>query len=180
MDGPSLTATIERFEDLERHADPGWKSIALEQSLALVSGFGTDSQTLVIYDGQDSSGTAPEAYIIEARAGFPCRAFSGRWCSNGILNGRSPSSFHGAAGIPGWLRLKYPFCHIGMFLFKPLLPGLAVNTVAFAGALWLLTAGGVAVVKSRRRHRNRCPACNYDRKGLSAETPCPECGLPIR
>lgn len=56
---------------------------------------------------------------------------------------------------------------------------LTVNTVVFA-ALWaMLIAGPFLFTAARGRHRarcGRCPNCNYDRTGITAEAVCPECG----
>ena len=51
--------------------------------------------------------------------------------------------------------------------------------------LWLMAAGAAVPpvvlwrldnLARRRARLNHCPACNYDRHGLSAASPCPECG----
>jgi hypothetical protein len=51
--------------------------------------------------------------------------------------------------------------------------------------IWPLEAGVLAVTlvawRSDRRGRRlarigHCPNCNYDRRGIAADVPCPECG----
>ena len=45
--------------------------------------------------------------------------------------------------------------------------------------------GVLFITESRHRRRvraertGRCPRCNYDRTGLAADAPCPECGKPL-
>jgi hypothetical protein len=46
-------------------------------------------------------------------------------------------------------------------------------------APWLFAAAGTFLLWFRDRTRvapGNCPTCNYDRRGLSAARPCPECG----
>jgi hypothetical protein len=61
-------------------------------------------------------------------------------------------------------------------LTEPLAFGLAVNATFYAMLLLLSTAGWRWLARHLRRRRNHCPACNYDRKGLATDAPCPECG----
>lgn len=68
-------------------------------------------------------------------------------------------------------------------------------TVTFAGwtlgatvPYWALVAGGLAVmlplmVRRRRRlvreRTGKCLSCGYDRAGIAADVPCPECGRTV-
>ena len=59
---------------------------------------------------------------------------------------------------------------------RPIGPGLAANIATFTAAwaiLWLAFSQARTLT---RRIRGRCPACNYDLRGLAPGTPCPECG----
>ena len=63
----------------------------------------------------------------------------------------------------------------GFFLLVPLL--------FVVLPLVLLVAGPVAVRDlivnrrlARRKRRGLCPSCGYDRRGIQADVPCPECG----
>lgn len=56
---------------------------------------------------------------------------------------------------------------------RPVLPGLAVNTGAYAALAWAAIFGPGAARRQRRRRRGWCVACGYDLAGLPG---CPECG----
>ncbi len=56
---------------------------------------------------------------------------------------------------------------------RPLWPGFLLNTLFYAGVLWLVTDRIGAVRRLRRVRRGRCPVCNYDCTGVAV---CPECG----
>jgi hypothetical protein len=58
----------------------------------------------------------------------------------------------------------------------PIWPGFAINTALYALPCLALILSLAAARKSLRRKRGHCPECNYDRAGLAAESPCPECG----
>jgi ssDNA-binding Zn-finger/Zn-ribbon topoisomerase 1 len=63
-------------------------------------------------------------------------------------------------------------------------PGIVGDTAIFTGAWCGLFVGcrlGCSRLRRRIRHaRGRCPTCNYDRRGLPAARPCPECGaVPV-
>lgn len=84
-----------------------------------------------------------------------------------------------AIAAPAWLKPiapQYPFDPARVIPTRPLAWGLAVNTVVYASALFLMTSVLRPLVRLLRRRRNCCPACNYDRRGLAIDAPCPECG----
>ena len=52
---------------------------------------------------------------------------------------------------------------------------LALGALLIAAGAWRLD-----VLAARRRRTGMCPKCQYDRAGLSAMSPCPECGaVPV-
>ena len=58
----------------------------------------------------------------------------------------------------------------------PLWPGFAVNTLFYAGVLWMLFAGPFALRRMIRRRRGQCPQCAY----LIGQSPvCTECGANV-
>jgi hypothetical protein len=62
-----------------------------------------------------------------------------------------------------------------MLPLRPIWPGFAINTVFYAGVLWLLFAAPFAMRRRRRIKRGLCPKCGYDLRGSESKE-CPECG----
>jgi hypothetical protein len=60
---------------------------------------------------------------------------------------------------PGFDRFRFP-------LWTVVAPAIAITCAA-----WRLDT-----LARRRARIGHCPACNYDRRGLPAASPCPECG----
>ena len=60
--------------------------------------------------------------------------------------------------------------------FRPIWPGFAINTVFYAGVLWLLFAAPFALRRRRRIKRGLCPKCAYP---VGASDVCTECGKPV-
>ena len=63
----------------------------------------------------------------------------------------------------------------GQVIWWPLLINTAFLALPWAVLISLLPLAAEAR-RSHRRRRGHCPACNYNRKGLTAEAVCPECG----
>ncbi len=59
---------------------------------------------------------------------------------------------------------------------SPVWPGFLVNTLFFASIYAVLAIGPFVLIRRRRLNKNHCRNCNYNLAGLSAQTPCPECG----
>lgn len=64
----------------------------------------------------------------------------------------------------------------GAVPLRPLPLGLAANTLLFAAPLLIMLVIIPTARRALRRRRGRCAACGYDRRGLEAGQPCPECG----
>jgi len=58
----------------------------------------------------------------------------------------------------------------------PLWPGFAINTLFYAGVLWMLFCGPFALRRMIRRRRGRCPHCNYP---IGQSPVCTECGAAV-
>jgi hypothetical protein len=56
-------------------------------------------------------------------------------------------------------------------------PGFAINTLFYAGILWLLFAAPIALRRRRRIKRGLCPACAYP---VGTSNKCTECGVMVR
>jgi hypothetical protein len=61
----------------------------------------------------------------------------------------------------------------GKWPLYPIWPGFAINTVFYAGVLWLLFAGPFALRRRRRIRRGLCPKCAYP---VGTSDVCTECG----
>jgi len=83
--------------------------------------------------------------------------------ANGIQLWPGPSTQHNSVG-----RLALPI--------DPLWPGFLVNACLYGLLLCIAWRSPGAVRRALRRRRGRCVACGYDRAGLGADAPCPECG----
>jgi hypothetical protein len=59
---------------------------------------------------------------------------------------------------------------------RPLWPGFAVNTLFYAGVLWMLFCGPFALRRMIRRRRGRCAHCNYP---IGQSPVCTECGADV-
>jgi hypothetical protein len=60
--------------------------------------------------------------------------------------------------------------------WHPLWPGFALNTLFYAPIAWSLWQLPLAIRRRARRRAGKCTHCAYDLKGLTPDTPCPECG----
>ena len=66
-----------------------------------------------------------------------------------------------------------------VFPLRPLWQGFLLNTALYS-TLWLsLLLALTTLRRATRRHRNLCPTCAYDLKGLPPHSPCPECGRSV-
>jgi len=59
---------------------------------------------------------------------------------------------------------------------RPLWPGFAINTVFYAGVLWVLWATPFALRRMIRHRRGRCAQCGYP---IGQSPVCTECGAAV-
>ncbi len=116
--------------------------------------------------------------IIDDGRGWPLLSMSGGWSMTGFPRksewhvvdcieiqaplGKhlSPSSGSHARGLP----------------LGPIWPGFAVNTLLYAGVLWLLFGGPFTVRRLIRVRRGLCPKCGYP---MGESAVCTECGKTL-
>lgn len=162
----------------ESHINPAWAErperstvIRRDANCNAFHGIGLDHVQIGYLDYGDPAGGG--LYMVnEIRAGWPMR------CLNGVSRGlwQSPPEFLGCIGVPPHMR-RESVLYDRFIPIRPL-PGLAVNTVFYAG-LYLFGAFAVkATIRRRRVRRNLCPGCGYQRTGLAPSSPCPECANP--
>jgi hypothetical protein len=119
--------------------------------------------------------------VMDFAFGWPVPAMHVRLDGNRAANTGSTSGIdlHGICGMKVGRIEYYPTCRA--LPLRPLRSGFILDSACFAAMLLgLITATGALgrFRRARRRARlNHCPSCNYDRTGLPAASPCPECGL---
>ena len=59
---------------------------------------------------------------------------------------------------------------------QPIWPGFAINTLFYAGVLWVLFAAPFALRRMIRKRRGRCPHCAYP---IGTSNVCTECGAAV-
>jgi hypothetical protein len=60
---------------------------------------------------------------------------------------------------------------------RPIWPGFAINTLFYAGILWVMFAAPFALRRRRRIKRGLCPACAYP---VGDSSVCTECGKTVQ
>jgi hypothetical protein len=119
-----------------------------------------------------------ERAVISSAWGWPLRCLRGTersfgdWSSDGskwLNRSVETTSFytHGSGSVGARFR-RIPYGIIA--------PGLLANTTFFAAILWMLMFSFIHLRGFVRSRRNLCSRCAYNRQGLPADAPCPECG----
>ncbi len=113
-------------------------------------------------------GTFDHDLVLRIRAGWPLRAVEGAsWRAAGTPTAGTPKVTPDALVVLPANGLK--------ILLRPVWPGFAINTLLYAGVLWLLTLGSFTARRIIRRRRGLCIKCGYDLRGTE-HAKCPECG----
>jgi predicted RNA-binding Zn-ribbon protein involved in translation (DUF1610 family) len=63
--------------------------------------------------------------------------------------------------------------------YFPIWPGFAINTIFYAGILWLLFAAPSTIRRWHRIKRGQCASCGYSLRENVSEK-CPECGATLK
>jgi hypothetical protein len=117
---------------------------------------------------------------VDAR-GWP---FLALWGGLGSLNfsgigALNPTEWivHGAIPLDEYSPLSRNYVALRFIPYIPIWPGFAINTMFYAGILWLVFAAPFALRRRRRIKRGLCPACAYP---VGESDVCTECGKPLR
>lgn len=142
------------------------------------SGFGLEIMNIIVNEmvaGWDKFGFDHQLYI--RRAGWPLYSLS---CS-AVQHIGSNEVVTGGVPVPVSIRqTPTPKTTNGATLL-PLTPmplGFTLDVLIYAAACFAGVCGMRRFFLVRRARRVACLACGYDRRGLAAESPCPECGKP--
>ncbi len=167
------------FEKLGQQAD--WprevpRDWPLPQFQALGRTWGLSIQNEVVHPSL--SRTSPGLGMSLFRSGWPCRAVEVEYQGPHFLGTPLNPSWRYSIELPQRLkvmRIDEPMCYRPM-PYRPIWPGFAINTLFYAGLLWLLIPGPFALRRLIRHRRGLCPACGYDLRHGEHEA-CPECGV---
>lgn len=115
-------------------------------------------------------------------AGWPWRSLHATIGPDGAAHGGTVALRRLAH--PRQTHFRHPLCAQPVQPLVPLTPRPAqtlANTLVFAIPCMAIAFAIPAIRSHRRRKRNACHACGYQRQGLpNPTTPCPECGVPPR
>jgi hypothetical protein len=112
----------------------------------------------------------PLVYARSVMAGWPALTFSGSLVNNNYSMGvvKAPQWGGPSPGVRSTERL---------IPVRPIWPGFAINTLFYAGILWLLFAAPFALRRRRRIKRGLCPKCAYP---IGTSNVCTECGAAVQ
>jgi len=124
--------------------------------------------------------------VDHINASWPVHGLTGHQ----VFDGRRSTGYEwatgGALSVPEWFRAKRTgqpalfinpvYARVEFVPFRPLWPGFAINTLFYAGVLWVLFCGPFALRRMIRRRRGRCPACAYP---VGSSPVCTECGASL-
>jgi len=120
-------------------------------------------------------GTTVRAFWL--RCGLPFRTVEGGFFF--LIGGDKPmSDFHVASlELSDALRQRWFTADMATLPIKPVWPGFIINTLFYAGLLWLLFTTLFAARRALRRRRGLCEKCAYP---IGTSPVCTECGAAVR
>jgi hypothetical protein len=118
------------------------------------------------------------AYLLLFDAGWPLTTLRAEWRGAAPMKALD-ASIHLYRGMETSGEARDGQFFHGRFVYptEPIWPGFAINTLFYAGVLWLLFAGPFALRRRRRIKRGLCPKCAYP---IGDSAICTECGAPVR
>ncbi len=124
------------------------------------------------------------------RAGYPLVALEGESHRNANPTFGTPGQVavsayfkytRGLWELPAGSTVLSPPIYRRAVPLRPVWPGFILNTILYAGLVWLLLVGQHRIRRRARLDRGRCPGCKYDLRGAitNEAITCPECGCVI-
>jgi len=165
-----------------------WPMPVQSEQLELLDGFGA---TVIEMWGGDvnadyprsDSGTSVYVSLESRQFGMPCRTL--QWELHLVIAGARGLDIAKTAAAAAGLRTGIDVSkRIGAdkegrrrcLPLTPLWPGFAINTLFYAGVLWMLFVGPFALRRMIRRRRGRCAHCAYP---IGQSPVCTECGAEL-
>jgi hypothetical protein len=112
--------------------------------------------------------------LIQTEAGLPMRSIVG-WQVPSLTSSDLGSSNTISGIVCPWRITDADYEAPVLLPTRPLPQGFAINTIFYAGVLWLLFMIPGGVRRAVRRKRGLCSRCGYDLRA-SPNGVCPECG----
>ncbi len=184
-DGELASATRSDRRWWQRHAPTAFEGTPSEVNRS--EGFGITAITRgageTYYEHHGGIPAVVYRWVVaqELRGGWPARTITGeRWTRSDAMMGpsvREEKTVYRWSRSLGPAVLSSDDVHAWRLMpMRPLLLGLAINTLVYATLLWLLAGGAFALRRFVRVRRGLCPTCGYDLRHGEHEA-CPECGV---
>jgi hypothetical protein len=123
--------------------------------------------------------------ISEMRAGFPwsCMSMGAFQLASTGATQVTDAVVRNVSSVPQSILNDLPIPRLSVIPYRPIWPGIAINTIFFATVLWLLSVAPALIRGYLRKDAGRCPQCGYNLKENGVRRAryllsrgCPECG----